>query len=104
MFKWLMFIALVAFSGLSFGSEHQMIDTLGVSPKGQYVALEEYGYKSQNHTYYVKIKVINVWTKEYVGNSIDVELPAHRPNYLLKARARAKMLAHDVLKRFDISG
>lgn len=87
---------------LSFGSEHQMIDTLGVSSKGQFVALEEYGYKSQNHSYYVKISVMNVWTKQYVGNPILVELPAHRPNYLIKARARAKVLAQDILKRFKI--
>lgn len=92
------------FSGLSFGSEHQMIDTLGVSSKGQFVALEEYGYKSQSHTYYVTIKVMNVWKKEYVGQKIEVEVPAHRPNFLEKARARARFLAQDQLRRFGISG
>lgn len=81
-----------------------MIDTLGSSPAGQFVALEEYGYKSQTHTYYVSIKVLNVWTKEYVGEKIDVELPAHRPHYLVKAREKAKVLAEEELKRFKISG
>jgi predicted secreted protein len=81
-----------------------MIDTLGVSPKGQYVALEEYGYRSTNHSYYVNIKVMNVWTKEYEGSSIQIELPAHRPHYLQKARDRAKYLAHDILTKFQISG
>lgn len=88
----------------AFAREHQMIDTLGVSPKGQFVALEVYGYNSQNHTYYVSIKVVNVWTKEYVGETIAVELPAYRPDDLKKARSRAKLLAHKELVRFNISG
>lgn len=86
----------------AFASEHQIIDTLGVSSKGQFVALEEYGYKSQNHSYYVRIKIMNVWKKEYVGKSIEVELPAHRPVYLEKARARAKFLAMEELKLYKI--
>lgn len=83
-------------------SEHQMIDTLGSSPKGQYVALEEYGYKTASHTFYVRIKIINVWKNKYVGKSVDVELPADRPFLLKKARSRAKFLAQEQLKRFDI--
>jgi predicted secreted protein len=86
----------------AFASEHQMIDTLGVSSKGQFVALEEYGYKSQSHSYYVRIKIMNVWKKEYVGKSIEVELPAHRPVFLEKARARAKFLAIEELKHYKI--
>lgn len=85
-------------------SEHQMIDVLGVSPKGQFVAVEEYGYRSQNHTYYVSVKVMNVWTKKYVGSKIEVVKPAHRPNFLEMARSEAKNLASDQLKRYNISG
>lgn len=81
-----------------------MIDTLGASPKGQFVALEEYSYKAQSHSYVVKIKVLNVWTEKYVGNEIEVEMPADRPFYLSKARTRARELAQDVLKKFDIRG
>lgn len=103
MVKCLLLFALT-FTSLAMASEHQMIDTLGVSKKGQFVALEEYGYRSQNHSYYVNIKVMNVWTKKYVGQPVHVELPAHRPHYLDKARARAKFLASDLLKSFDISG
>ncbi len=91
---------LLAFPAIA--SEHQMIDTLGTSSKGQFVALEEYGYKSQSHSYYVRIKIMNVWKKEYVGKSIEVELPAQRPVYLAKARARAKFLAMEELKIYKI--
>ena len=102
--KVIVFIAFVMIAMTSKASEHQMIDTLGASPKGQFVALEEYGYKSTSHSYYVRIKVMNVWKKEYVGKEIEVELPAHRPVYLMKARQRAKVLAKEELKKFQISG
>lgn len=99
----LLTLSLVTLSG-AFAREHQMIDTLGVSPKGQYVALEIYGYKSQTRTYYVSIKVMNVWKKEYVGDSVEVEMPAYHPEELRKARSKAKILANDNLRRFNISG
>jgi predicted secreted protein len=97
-------ILLLTLSGFALASEHQMIDTLGVSGKGQFVALEEYGYKPHSHTYYVSIKVMNVWKKEYVGSPVEVELPAHRPNYLNKARSEARAKAQEQLTRFGISG
>lgn len=104
MIKLLIFTAFMMLAGGSSASEHQMIDTLGVSSKGQFVALEEYGYKVQSHTYYVTIKVMNVWKKEYVGQMIEVEVPAHRPNYLPKARARARLMAQEHLRSYGISG
>lgn len=97
-------IFLILTSGVAFSSEHQMIDTLGSSPKGQFVALEEYGYKSNKHAYYVTIKIMNVWTKKYVGSTIKVERPAHRPIFLKKAREEAKLLAKEELEKFSISG
>jgi predicted secreted protein len=103
MAKILLFV-LICLNSQAFGSEHQKIDTLGVSSKGQYVALEEYGYKADQHTYYVTIKFINVWKKEYVGSQIEVVSPAHRPDFLVKAREKAKILAHDQLKQFNING
>ncbi len=102
--KLIIFMAFVIVTLSAKASEHQMIDTLGASPKGQFVALEEYGYKSMNHSYYVKIKVMNVWTKRYVGKEIEVELPAHRPVYLKKARQKARVLAQEELHKFHISG
>ncbi len=84
-------------------SQHQMIDTLGVSPKGQYVALEEYGYVKEKHTYYVTVKIINVWTKKYEGQSIEVETPAHRPVELERAREKARGLAQETLDKYKIS-
>lgn len=80
-----------------------MIDTLGASSQGQYVALEEYGYRAQTHSYYVRVKVMNVWKKEYVGKSVELTVPAHRPGRLLEARAKARSLARKELMKFGIS-
>lgn len=101
MIKHLILVLLfVAKTGLA--SEHQVINALGSSPKGQYVALEEYGYHSQKHSYFVQIKILNVWTKQYEGNSVSVELPAHRPAYLKEARIKARTMAQDLLGQFKI--
>ncbi len=97
-------ITLILFflTGQVWASRHQRIDTLGASPKGQFVALEEYGYKSDKQSYYVTIKIMNVWKKEYVGSTIEVELPASKSRDLVKAREKAKTLAQDELKKFNI--
>lgn len=104
MMKLILLLFILINATVSFSREHQMFDTLGTSKKGQFVALEEYGYKSQTHSYFVKINVMNVWTEEYVGQSVEVEMPAHRPFVLDKARARAKELAQDILQKYDIKG
>ena len=86
----------------SWASQHQMIDTLGSSSKGQFVALEEYGYRHEKKTYYVTIKIVNVWTKEYVGKTTQVELPAIQTHQLAKAREQAKLLAGTELRKYKI--
>lgn len=102
-FKCLVLTVVVLFTAVSYASEHQMIDTLGVSSKGQYVALEEYGYKANNHSYYVRVKVMNVWKKEYVGRTFELEVPAHRPSHLQNARMKARLSVRDELRQFGIS-
>lgn len=95
---------LIAFCSAAMGAEHLVIDTLGSSAKGQYVAVEEYGYKADAHTYYAKVMILNVWKSEYVGKTVEVSLPANRPVDLEKARAQVKDLAQDQLKQFNIKG
>jgi predicted secreted protein len=97
-------LIILFFLSAAMASEHQMIDTLGSSPKGQYVALEQYGYKDMNHSYYVRIQVMNVWTQEYVGKTFEVEMPASRRDDLARARNRARSLALEELIKFDIRG
>ncbi len=89
---------------LSQAAEHQMIDSLGASPKGQFVALEQYGYKPMNHSYYARIQVLNVWTQKYVGKTFEVEVPAIKREHLNQARIRARSQALGELRRFQIQG
>ena len=66
------------------------------------MALEEYGYRHEKKTYYVMIKIVNVWTKQYVGKTTQVELPAIQPHQLVKAREQAKLLASNELQKYKI--
>lgn len=95
----------ILFLGLSLGavaSDQQYIASLGVSSKGQFVALEEYGYKSELKSYYVNVKIVNVWTKEYVGKEVSLQTLALRPAELLKIREQAKLLAQGDLLKYKI--
>jgi predicted secreted protein len=98
------FMILALNLSIAFGSSHSRIDTLGMSKAGHIVALEEYGYKADADAYYVSIKFLNVWTKEYVGSSINVELPARRGMKLIEARKKARDLASKDLEKYKISG
>jgi predicted secreted protein len=85
-------------------SENYVFDTLGTSRAGQIVALETYGYKKSTHSYFVSIKFFDVWSKRYVGNKFEVELPADRGVTVQKARVKARTMAKNELARFKISG
>jgi predicted secreted protein len=86
----------------AFASSKQKIDVLGTSPKGQFVAVEEYGYRPGTHMYFVNIRVMNVWKKEYVGDKVQIELPATRPFVLKKARKEALEMAQNTFKKYQI--
>ena len=98
------FVLFLMTATAAFGKQHNKIDTLGSSKAGMFVALEEYGYKATTHSYFVTIKIINTFTKEYVGSKVEVEEPAFRPINLERAREKAKKLASEDLKKFKISG
>lgn len=99
--KFFLILWLVSIPALA--AQKQKIDVLGTSPKGQFVAVEEYGYRPGTHMYFVSIRVMNVWKKEYVGSGVQIELPATRPYVLKKARKEAKELAQNTFKKFNIS-
>src|SRR6476659_9936831 len=100
MLRKITFVLFLLATTAAFGNQHNKIDTLGVSKAGMFVALEEYGYNEMNHSYFVTIKIVNTYTKEYVGSTVQVEESAMRPINLKIARERAKKLASDDLKKF----
>jgi predicted secreted protein len=87
----------------SFASRQQFFDVIGSSSKGQFVALEEYGYHPDRNVFYVQIKIMNVWKKEYVGTPTMVEVSAQGGRIeLARAREKAKLLAQEDLKKFNV--
>lgn len=92
------------FSSTAWSVVHHKVDSLGSSAKGQYIALEEYGYRPDKKAYFVEIKILNLWKKKFVGDVIRVESPAYSDKYLKESRIKAKKLAEGQLKEFGISG
>lgn len=86
----------------AFANQHHVIDTLGSSKKGQFVALEEYGYNPNSRQFYVKIQILNAWKNEYVSNPIEIKIPAQNKLTLKEARAKAKRLAQADLIKYKI--
>ena len=98
-------IAALLISGASsnvFANTMVKVKALGASPKGQYVAIEEFGYKESRKRPYSRIRVMNVWKNRYVGNPINVSSDDDDMK-LDQVRAEAKKLAKKNLKKFNIS-
>jgi predicted secreted protein len=93
---------LMLFSGGIFASQHQHMGSIGASAKGQFIALEEYGYQPESHSYYVTIRIINVWTSEDVGSVVEVKTPAKDKRFLSEARLKAKNLAQAQMTKYKI--
>jgi predicted secreted protein len=95
-----LFITITSFRSMA--SEYQKIDTLGISAKGQFIALEEYGFKAAPKRYYVRVRVLNLWKKNYVGRTYQLEVPAHTPGQLDNARFKLRASVKEELRPFGI--
>jgi predicted secreted protein len=98
----LVFIFMCLFSLGAIASQHQHMGSIGASAKGQFIALEEYGYKPESHSFYVTIRIINVWTSEDVGSIVAVETSAKNTQFLKEARLKAKNLAKVQMDKYKI--
>ncbi len=78
------------------------VKALGSSPRGQYVAFEEFGYKDGQRIPYSKIRVRNMWKNRYEGKAISV-IGNKRTDRLNVVRDKAKDLATKKLKEFNIT-
>ncbi len=93
---------LLSISASAFANQHHVIDMLGSSAKGQFIALEEYGYHPIEREFYVKIQIMNAWKNTYVSKPIEIKLPAQNQLRLDDAREKARALAQDDLMKFNI--
>ena len=78
------------------------IKAIGSSPRGQYVAFEEFGYKNGRKFPYSRIRVMNVWKNRYVDTPIYL-IGTEKDDRLNIIRIKAKSLAVKKLKKFNIS-
>lgn len=78
------------------------VKAIGASPRGQFVAFEEFGYKNGRKYPFAKIRVMNVWKSKYVADSIQIVSNDDKMN-LGDVREKAKSIAITKLKEFNIS-
>lgn len=96
------------FSGSALAGNMIRVQALGSSPKGQYVAFEEFGYMDGLKAPFSQIRVKNVWKDRYVDQPIKVvdegkEEKQEDEMALEQVRAKAKSLAREKLKTYNIS-
>lgn len=78
------------------------VNAIGSSPRGQYVAFEEFGYKEGRKFPFSKIRVMNVWKNKYMDESVIV-IGKDKEDRLEVIRQKAKAQALKKLKKFNIS-
>ena len=78
------------------------IKALGSSPKGQFVAFEEFGYKFGDSRPYSRIRIMNMWKNKYIGKPIQV-IGTQKGVKLTHIRSQAKSLAREKLTKLNIA-
>lgn len=78
------------------------IKAIGSSPRGQFVAFEEFGYMNDSRTPFARIRVKNVWRDKYVHQS-DGVIADEDNKRLEHVRAKAIDLAKKQLEKFNIN-
>lgn len=78
------------------------VKAIGSSPRGQYVAFEEFGYMNNSKVPFAKIRVKNVWRDKYVDTPISVQADDDNKR-LDQVRAKAIDLAKKHLEQFNIN-
>lgn len=101
MIKFILFSVGLFIAGVS-GASPVQIAAIGSSPKGQFVAIEEFGYNQGLRTYYSRIRFMNLWKKEYAGPVVEVEQGARHPDDLERVREKAKRSAEPHFEKFNI--
>lgn len=99
-------ISLVTHSLLASIAPRNMVkvEAIGSSGKGQFVAIEQYGYSVKDKRPYSIIKIMNVWKKQYVQKPIIIRGKKIKKQELDRVRAKARYQARAFFKRYGISG
>ena len=93
---------LLFFNGQAGAKNVIKVKALGSSPKGQFVAFEEFGYLNGAKVPFARVRVKNVWKNKYVNRVIKV-ISEKEEMKLDQVRAKAKEMAREKLERYNIS-
>ncbi len=74
---------------------------IGASPKGQYVAFEEFGFTDDKKAF-SKIRLFNTWKGKYISKEIVIGAKDKSVS-LESIRLRAKEIANKRFAKFDLS-
>jgi predicted secreted protein len=78
------------------------VKAIGSSPRGQYVAFEEFGYKNGRKTAFAKVRIMNMWKNKIMSSPIQV-IGNSKKNKLQDVRIEAKDKASLQLKKYNIA-
>ncbi|MBD66288.1 MAG: hypothetical protein CME62_13845 [Halobacteriovoraceae bacterium] len=70
--KYLLLLMTFSFSLTSIQAKVINVTAIGKSAKGQFVAIEEFGYQVGNTRPYSKIRLVNMWKDKYVSGPIHI--------------------------------
>ena len=90
------------YSSLAYSGTMVKIMAIGSSPKGQYVAFEEFGYLDGATVAFSRIRIKNVWKNRYVSKPFKAQGDGENVK-LEQVRAQALRLAKERLLELDIS-
>lgn len=75
---------------------------IGSSPRGQFVAFEEFGYQNGRKIPFSKIRVMNMWKNTYVTEPVYI-IGQENEDSLVNIRTKAKVQAVTQFKQFNIA-
>jgi predicted secreted protein len=99
--KKMIFLVLWLVASQTFAGSIVKVSPIGFSPKGQFVAFEEFGF-SDKKIPYSKIRVFNTWKNKYVSKEFKL-IGKEDVDSLELVRLKVKKLALKDLKKYDIS-
>lgn len=95
-------VLIILISALPVQAKLVNINALGSSPKGQYVAIEESGYKLGSKLPFTRIRVMNMWKNKYVTKPVIV-IGKEKDISLTSIRKRAFEKAVVQFKKYNIN-
>lgn len=98
------FVCLVLFI-LSFQlfAARLIVNPIGSSQKGQYVALEEYEIRKDSKQINYKIKIMNTWKNKYVGKEISIQREYNSSENIKEIRAELIAQSEKYFKKYNIN-